>query len=476
MAKLRFAPSPTGNLHIGSLRTAIFNWIWAKSIGADLVLRIEDTDLERSKPEYEQTIMDGLNWLGITFDEGPLHTKNGGLYRQSERLRACVYDAYIHQLLATGAAYYCFETDEELDQERAHAEAAGIPYKYSRKSLALSKADVAQRLHDGHAHTIRFRVPDNVTVIVTDVIRGEISFDASLISDFIIVKSDGSPTYNLAVVIDDMDMNITHVVRGEDHISNTPKQQLIFEALGAEVPIFAHLPIILGPDRSKLSKRHGATSVIEYQNLGILPSAMINYLSLLGYTPKDGQEVFSQSELIDEFDVSRINKSGAIFDIVKLQWMNKQHVMGLSNDAFLDVIKPYVSMAFSDSNMNAQLMSIRDNIHVLSDVNEALRVYYLSLSEFQQRIAEMNWSDTDGLVIQMARDWVLNATTWSSDSVHQMIDHIMTTLSVSKGSVMKPIRQSMTGYHSGPNLVDCLTLIGYAVVYDRLVNHVKTPG
>ena len=284
--KLRFAPSPTGNLHIGSVRTAIFNWVWARSLGAKLVLRIEDTDMERSKPAFEANIMDGLKWLDLQFDEGPNHPNGNMKYRQSERIKDSVYTPHIAKLIASGNAYYCFETDEELAEERNAAEAMGIPYKYSGRSLNYTPDEVAKKLSEGVPHAIRFKVPTDASIVVNDAIRGNITFDSSLLSDFIIVKSDGVPTYNFAVVIDDVDMGITHVVRGEDHISNTPKQIMIYHALGCPVPTFAHLPIILGQDRSKLSKRHGAKSVTEYRDEGFLPEALINYLSLLGWSPQ----------------------------------------------------------------------------------------------------------------------------------------------------------------------------------------------
>ena len=283
--KLRFAPSPTGNLHIGSVRTAIFNWVWAQALNATLVLRIEDTDGERSKKAFEDNIMDGLDWLGLSFDEGPHQPEGDMKYRQSERMREKVYEPYIQQLLSSGDAYYCFETDDELDQERKEADNKGIPYVYSRKSLSYTPEEVAQKLSDGIPWTIRFKVPQDRTIIVNDVIRGDIAFESNLLSDFIIVRSDGSPTYNFVVVVDDHDMGITHVVRGEDHISNTPRQIMLYEAFGWDVPQFAHLPIILGSDRSKLSKRHGAKSVSEYRDEGFVADALINYLSLLGWSP-----------------------------------------------------------------------------------------------------------------------------------------------------------------------------------------------
>ena len=342
-SKLRFAPSPTGNLHIGSVRTAIFNWVWAQSLGASLVLRIEDTDLERSKKEFENNIMEGLSWLGIQFDEGPHQTVQDMKYRQSERISEGVYQKYISQLISNENAYYCFETDEELDAEREAAKKQGVPYKYSRKSLSYSKEEVAEKLANNVPFTIRFKIPNQPTIKLHDVIRGDIAFESDLLSDFIIVKSDGNPTYNFAVVVDDYEMGITHVVRGEDHISNTPKQIMIYDAFGWPVPQFAHLPIILGADRSKLSKRHGAKSVSEYHMDGYLAEALINYLSLLGWSPPEGREILTRDELFDLFDISRINKAGAVFDTVKLTWMNKQYLAKKTDNEFLSLAKEYIS-------------------------------------------------------------------------------------------------------------------------------------
>ncbi len=478
-SKLRFAPSPTGNLHIGSVRTAIFNWVWAKSLNAKLVLRIEDTDLERSKSEFEENIIEGLDWLGIKFDETPSAPLGSLKYRQSERIQDGAYQPFIDQLIASGSAYYCFETDEELDQERKEAEEKGVPYMYSRKSLLLSKEVVKERLDKGDPYTIRFRVPDDKVIVMKDEIRGNIEFESKLISDFIIVKSDGAPTYNLAVVIDDHEMGITHVVRGEDHISNTPKQIMIFNALSAQVPTFAHLPIILGEDRSKLSKRHGAKSVSEYRDDGYLPEAMINYLSLLGWSPPDEKEILSITELFELFDISRINKAGAVFDTVKLTWMNKQYLSNKSDQEFLELAIPFVTgeTITNDDQLNQKILSVRDNIETLTRVNHYLEVYYLSNEDYQSKFKSLQITETDLNVMQVLDRHINNFNSWDTEVVAQLIKTLMEELSLGKGKVMKPLRKAITGYESGPNLVDCLALFSLDKVLERVSlakSHVNT--
>ena len=478
-SKLRFAPSPTGNLHIGSVRTAIFNWVWAQSLNASLVLRIEDTDLERSKKEFEENILEGLDWLGIHFDEGPQNPQGSIQYRQSERIESNAYQPYIDQLLESGHAYHCFETDAELDQERKEADEKGIPYMYSRKSLNLSQDEVARRLKNGDPFTIRFKVPDNEKIVMNDVIRGDIEFESKLISDFIIVKSDGAPTYNLAVVIDDLDMGITHVVRGEDHISNTPKQIMVFNALKAATPVFAHLPIILGEDRSKLSKRHGAKSVSEYRDDGFLPEALINYLSLLGWSPPDEKELLSIAELFQLFDISRINKAGAVFDTVKLTWMNKQYLAKKSDDEFLSLAQPFVvnPTIKSDSTLEQKIITVRDNVETLSRINHYLEVYFLSTEEYKQRFVALSISDIEQQVIAVLDDQIKQQNDWNLDVVKQVIEGIMNELSLGKGKVMKPLRKALTGYESGPNLVDCLAQFSLETMSERIAiarAHVNT--
>ena len=313
--RVRFAPSPTGYLHVGGARTALFNWLFARKTDGTFVLRIEDTDRERSTEAHTRVILEGLDWLGIGWDEGPYF--QGGY---AERHRA---DA--ERLLTQGKAYRCFCTREELDARRAEAEAAGASFRYDRRCWRLSADDVRSRLDQALPFTIRFFVPDE-QVTWNDAVHGPIQVHSQELDDFVILRSDGSAIYNLAVVSDDIAMRITHVIRGDDHVSNTPKQILLYRALGHEPPVFAHVPMILGPDGKKLSKRHGATAVGDYRDQGIFPAAMRNFLALLGWSPGGDREIMPEAEMIRLFSLEGIQSKPAVFDVAKLEWMNGQYL------------------------------------------------------------------------------------------------------------------------------------------------------
>ncbi len=339
--RVRFAPSPTGYLHVGGARTALFNWLFARRQGGLFVLRIEDTDLERSSPDMVEGILDGLRWLGLDWDEGPVIGGELGPYFQSERLDR--HRAMAARLVAQGHAYYCYCTNEELKTKREAAEAAGA-WRYDRTCCALTPDEIAARERDRMPRVIRFRVPDGPAGF-DDLVHGPIAFDGAHIEDFVLLRSDGQPTYQLSVVSDDVEMKITHVVRGDDHISNTPKQILLYRAIGAPLPKFAHVPLILGPDKKRLSKRHGATSVIEYARQGYLPEAMFNFLALLGWSPGTDQELFTREALVDAFALDGISGGNAVFNSEKLDWFNQQHIMRLAPDELAVRVKHSLEQA-----------------------------------------------------------------------------------------------------------------------------------
>jgi glutamyl-tRNA synthetase/nondiscriminating glutamyl-tRNA synthetase len=311
-------------LHVGNARTALFNWLLARGSGGTLILRIEDTDAERSTRESEQSILDDLRWLGLDWDEGPEAGGTFGPYRQSERLEQ--YAAYAADLLSRGLAYRCFCTPEELEAERKAAMAANAPPKYSGRCRNLDPAKTAQRVASGERAAVRFKVPGARDVTFSDIVRGDVTFNTDVIGDPVILRSDGRPAYNFAVVIDDALMQVTHVIRGEDHISNTPRQILLYEACGWTPPAFAHLSLVLGPDHAPLSKRHGATSVAEFRERGFLPEALVNYLALLGWSPGEGEELLPALEMARRFDLSKVSHSSAVFDVQKLAWMNRHYM------------------------------------------------------------------------------------------------------------------------------------------------------
>jgi len=336
--RVRFAPSPTGFLHIGATRTALFNFLFSRKNNGVFILRIEDTDKERVKPEYEEDIIESLRWLGIEWDEGPDVGGKYGPYRQSERGE--IYKKYLEKLLEEGKAYYCFCTPEELEAERQYLLSIGQAPKYSGKCRNLPKELIEKYRKEGRPCVIRFKVPPK-KVEFDDLIRGKIEFDMSLSGDFIIAKDFYSPLYNFACVVDDFEMKISHVIRAEEHISNTPKQILLQEALGFPRPFYAHIPLILGPDRSKLSKRHGATSISEYKKQGYLPEALVNFMAFLGWSPRENREFYSMASLIKEFSFERVQKSGAVFNIKKLDFLNGFYIRQKSPEKLTELCIPY---------------------------------------------------------------------------------------------------------------------------------------
>lgn len=336
--RVRFAPATTGSLHIGGARTALFNYLFARKYQGIFVLRIEDTDKERSKKEFEADIMDSLKWLGIQWDEGPDIGGDYGPYRQSERTK--LYQTYLEKLIAENKAYFCFCSEEDLEIQRQYQLSLGQAPKYNGQCRDLKKEEKEKFLKEGKPWVIRFKV-EQKKVVFEDLIRGKIEFDASLMGDFVIAKSFTEPLYNFACVVDDYEMKISHVIRGEDHISNTPKQILLQEALAFPRPKYAHLPLILGPEKSKLSKRHGAVSVQEYKKMGYLPEAIINFIVFLGWSPVDQREIFSLQSLIKEFTISRIQKSGAVFNIKRLDFLNGFYIRQKSIEKLTDLCLPY---------------------------------------------------------------------------------------------------------------------------------------
>ena len=371
MIRTRFAPSPTGYLHLGNARTAIFSYLFARHQGGEFILRVEDTDRERSRREFEEMLLRDLEWLGLDWDS---------FYRQSERFD--IYREYVNRLLERGHAYRCFCSPEELEREREEAQRRGVAYRYSGRCRSLTEEEAEKLRREGKPFTVRFRVPDGRTVVFEDLIRGHISINVDDFGDFVIVRSDGSPTYNLVVVVDDALMGVTHVIRGEDHIPNTPKQILIYEALDFPVPQFAHLPVILGEDRSKLSKRHGAVSVMHYREEGYLPEALFNYLCLLGWSPPDtDREIFSREELIELFDLRDVNAAPAVFNRDKLRWMNGVYIREVVDlDTLYTYALPFLKSAgyrIEDEEFVKKVLArTRDSYDTLREMTERLKPFF----------------------------------------------------------------------------------------------------
>lgn len=470
--KVRFAPSPTGNLHIGSVRTALFNWLYARSVKGSYLLRIEDTDMARSKKEYEINILEGLSWLGLDMDEGPDMGKEG--YRQTERIAAGIYEPFIERLIASGDAYYCFCTSEELEKDRTTNDNKG----YSGKCRSLSDDQKKEFEQEGRTPVVRFRMKPDV-LVVEDLIRGKVEFDCSLIPDFVIKKTDGAPAYNFAVVVDDYTMGISHVVRGEDHLNNTPKQVQIYEALGVDVPLFAHMPMILGSDKSKLSKRHGATSVVEYQKQGFLSEAIVNYLSLLGWSHPEGKEIMSLSEIIENFSMDRMSKSGAVFDVEKLKWMNGQYIRSYSLDKLYEISLPFIKNSFPGYNLSESVVKqclglVQAKLGVLADVSSQMAVFFDKEASYDETLLQkFIYTDLSQNILKHFLEFTESSDDFSSQKINEKINELPTIFACGKGKVFKPLRYGITGYEHGPDLAPMISLLGKEKVIANLKKIIK---
>ncbi|MCS7201332.1 MAG: glutamate--tRNA ligase [Dictyoglomus sp.] len=468
--RVRIAPSPTGYLHVGTAHTALFNWLFARHNKGKFILRIEDTDRERSTKEYEENILEGLNWLGLNWDEGP--------YYQTQRLE--LYQKYAQKLLDLGFAYYCYCTPEELEERRKIALQEKRAPKYDRKCLYLSSEERAKYEREGRKPAIRLLVPHGKTVF-KDIIRGEIEFNNEDIGDFVIMKSDGIPTYNFAVVIDDYTMGISHVIRGEDHISNTPKQIFIYNALSWTPPEFAHLPLLLGPDRSKLSKRHGVTSISEYRKMGYLPDALINYLALLGWTPQEGKEIYTREELIELFDLRKVTKNPGIFDITKLEWINTQHIRGLSKEKLAELTLPYLREAqlIKEDSINWDyylkvLSLLQERLKTLSQIKDYGDYFFLEELEYDNETVKkvIKHPDTPKFLGILKEAWE-KLENFYSYNLEKTLKEIAENLNISTGMLIHPIRVALTNKTVGPSLYELVEILGKEKTLRRLEKFIR---
>jgi len=476
MFRVRFAPSPTGYLHIGGARTALFNWLFARRHGGVFVLRIEDTDVERSSEEMVEGILDGLRWLGLEWDEGPHVDGPHAPYFQSQRLDR--YRAMAEGLVAQGKAYYCYCSPAELQARRAEAEAAGGAWRYDRACCSLDDETRAAYVAEGRPRAIRFLVPEG-SAEFDDLVRGHIVFDNANIEDFVILRSDGYPTYHLSVVADDVEMRMTHVVRGDDHISNTPKHVLLYRAVGADVPQFAHVPLILGADKKRLSKRHGATSVMEYARQGYLPEAMLNFLALLGWSPGAGdRELFTAHELTDVFDLRGISGGNAVFNQEKLDWFNQQHMLRLSPVELAGRLKPWFEAAglWSDDLLGdrhawffAVLEQLRPRAKRLDEYVTLGRFFFTDDLEWDEAAVKKHLAaDGAGEHLTAASAALAELETFDPVSIEAAIRLVADARGVKAGTLIHALRVAMTGKTVSPGLFDVASLLGRERVQHRL--------
>lgn len=491
--RVRFAPSPTGYLHIGGARTALFNWLFARHFRGTFVLRIEDTDRDRSTEEAISAIIESMGWLGLSWDEGP--------FRQMDRIDR--YKSEADRLLEEGKAYKCYCTPEELEEMRKAALTEKEAPKYDRRCLSLSQDDHAKHEAEGRKAVIRFRCPDEGVAVIDDMVKGTVSFEYANLDDFIMVRADGVPTYNFAVVVDDCDMNITHVIRGDDHLSNTPRQIALYRALGYRIPRFGHVPMILGTDKARLSKRHGATSVESYRDEGYLSSALINYLALLGWGYED-QTIFTIEELIDKFDLSSVGKSPAVFDQTKLDWMNGVYIRELSLNDFIAHIKPVLAGAnliprslllpvedvedeekntsnktnggidlskYNDAWFERLAEVTQERITKLSEIIELTDFFFKRVTYSPEAVEKvLKKDDSNSMEILKKAIEVLSddSFAFTADEIERRLRGLAESTGLKAKFVFQPVRVAVSGRTISPPLFETIELLGQSVTIERM--------
>jgi glutamyl-tRNA synthetase len=461
--RVRLAPSPTGYLHMGTARTAIFNWLFARQNNGKFILRSEDTDIERSKPEYEKDIEENLRWLGIEWDEG--------LHRQSERLD--IYEKYLSRLLEEEKAYHCFCSKEDLEEDRKAMLAQGLPPKYSGRCRAISKEEAERKSNAGEPSVIRFKMPET-DLEFNDLIRGKVKFDTSLIGDIAIAKNLRAPLFNFAVVVDDYEMRISHVIRGEDHISNTPKQIMIQRALGFDELQYAHLPMILNPDKSKMSKRHLETSVGDYRKQGYLPEAIFNFIALIGWHPDGEKELLSKEELISEFNLKKVQKGGGVFNIAKLDWLNSQYLKRLSPEELVERLKPFIPLEWTkDEKKRKIIVKVAalegERIKKLSDFKE-LANFFFELPDYEPEL--LIWKEGDNgktaSNLKLVKEKIEGI--FKEDFEKKDIENEIFPLAeaLGRGDILWPLRVALSGSKFSPGPTEIMEALGKEETLKRI--------
>lgn len=451
----RFAPSPTGHLHIGGARTAIFNWLFSRHHGGKFILRIEDTDTQRSTEEYTKSILESLRWLGIDWDEGP--------YFQTQRLD--LYRAYAERLYQSGWAYYCECSPEEVEQRRQEAFAKGLKPKYDGACRGKGLTPAPGRV-------LRFRCPQTGTTVVKDIIKGVLSFDNSELDDLVLIRSDGMPTYNFSVIVDDITMGITHVIRGDDHVNNTPKQVLLYQALGERIPEFAHVPLILGPDRKRLSKRHGATSVIAYREMGFLPEALFNYLVRLGWSYGD-QEIFTKDELIEKFSLENVGSSASIFDMEKLRWLNGHYIRQKSPEELVEPLLPFLKVKGYPEKprdyLGRAIQTLQPRCATLAEMADAIDFYMLDEVTYDPKAAEKIFTSEASVFLEEITGAISkNEGCFEEKALEELFRRMAEEHGVKLKVIAQAVRVALTGRTASPGLFEIMDILGKEVVINRL--------
>jgi len=471
--RVRFAPSPTGNLHVGSARTAVFNWLFARHHKGGFILRIEDTDKQRSKPEFTEAIFEGMRWLGMDWDEGPEAGGELGPYFQSKRLH--LYHDALEQLVDAGKVYHCFCTPERLQALREAQMKAKQNPGYDGRCRNLSPNEIRKRIEEDEKFVLRIRVDENESVEWYDLCKENVSVGPEMLDDIVVAKSDGFPTYNFAVVVDDWQMKISHVIRGEDHLSNTPKQILVYRALGLDPPNFAHIPMILGSDRSKMSKRHGAVNVIEYEKSGFLSDAFFNFMALLGWSPSDDQEIFSREELVSLFSLDRVASHGAIFDGDKLKWMNGMYIRTLAPEELLHRCEPFLEKnvgypgGYGREDLTELMTLFRERLEVLSEITDSTAYFFQEPEVYDEKGIKRARKTPDLTeVMNELADKLEKLDPFTLEGIENLIREMAEQREIGAGKIIHPTRLAVSGRSGGPGLFEMMKLLGRGTCVSRL--------
>ncbi|MBV6511088.1 MAG: Glutamate--tRNA ligase [Ignavibacteriaceae bacterium] len=470
--RVRFAPSPTGYLHVGGLRTALYNYLYAKKNGGTFVLRIEDTDRNRYVEGAVENLIETLNWCGLTYDEGPVTGGDCGPYIQSERLD--IYKREVEKLIESGKAYHCFCTAERLTQLREEQQKQNQQTKYDKHCISLNREERETKIAKGEQFVIRLNVEPGAKVAFDDIVRGHVEFDRETIDDQVLLKSDGYPTYHLANVIDDHFMKITHVIRGEEWLSSTPKHVLLYDAFGWERPVFAHLPLLLNPDKSKLSKRQGDVAVEDYKKKGFLKEALVNFVALLGWNAGDDRELFSLKEMEELFTLERVNKSGAVFNLEKLNWMNFEHLRMKSDAEILAMIREelakseFSSGVYSDEYLVNIIHAMKERVNFAAEFVSKCPYFYAAPREYEQQSIDKNWKPETPEQLKALSENFAKLENPDTHAFEQALADTAAALNAGKGKLIHPLRLAVSGVSSGPGMFDLLYILGRDEVIRRI--------
>ncbi len=473
--RVRFAPSPTGYLHVGGLRTALYNYLFARRNNGKFILRIEDTDRNRFVEGAVENLIEALKWCGLEFDEGPEVGGSFGPYMQSQRLD--IYQKYIQELISNGHAYYCFCSPQRLEELKEEQQRQKLPQaKYDKHCLTLSKKEVEEKLANKDPFVIRLNVEPNHRIIFDDIVRGKVEFDSNNVDDQVLIKSDGYPTYHLANVVDDHLMQISHVIRGEEWLSSTPKHVLLYDSFKWERPIFAHLPLLLNPDRSKLSKRQGDVAVEDYRTKGFLKEALVNFVALLGWNAGDDQEFYYMNELIEKFTLERVNKSGAVFDLEKLNWLNAEHLRKKTNEELFILLKQEILNSqltinnYNDSYLLSVIAAMKERVAFVHEYLTKSPYFFEAPKEYEETAVQKNWKQETPAQLQKLSDEFSILVNPAKEDYEHALHKVAEELNVGKGKLIHPLRLAVSGMSTGPGVFDIVVILGKEETISRIKN------